>query len=378
MRDQRVTKLANRLINYSMDLKKGENVLIEMFDGGEELSRALIDEINKVGANVFISTKSREMMKRFLINATDEQIKLAAKFECDRMDKMDGYIALEGAKNKYEFKDVPADKICSFLKYYSYPLHWERRIPNTKWIQLTYPSSELAQQSGMTLEQFEDLYYNSSLMDYTKMSNAMDALLDYMNKTDKVTIIAKDTDLSFSIKGLPARKCIGNKNVPDGEVYSGPVIDSANGYITFNFPTDVAGVDLGGIYENVRLELKNGKIIKATCDNDTEKLNAILDIDEGSRYFGEFALGFNPHVNITRPTTYIMIDEIVPGSLHLAAGHAYAASDNGNRSALHWDFIQMHTPEYGGGEIWFDDVLIRKDGKYIIEELECLNPENLI
>ncbi len=376
MDNKKIAKLAQHLIGYSVELQQGENILIETFDGGDKLVYALIDEIHKVGGNVFLSIKSNEMLRKLLLNGTDEQIERMAKIECNRMDYMDAYIGIESANNKFELRDVPIEKICSYLKLYNYPLHWKRRIPKTKWCQLSYPSISYAQEVGMSKEAFEDFYFDICLLEYEKMSLAMDKLVEYMNRTEKVRIMAKDTDLTFSIKGHPARKCVGKKNIPDGEVYVAPVIDSANGYIRFNFPSDYSGVELGRIFEDVSLEFKNGKIVKA-ISNDTEDINALLDVDENARFLGEFAIGVNPFINIDRPVTYILIDEAISGSLHIAAGESYAASDNGNRSALHWDFIQMHTPEYGGGELWFDNTLVRKNGRFVVEELRFLNPENL-
>ncbi len=375
MDSKKVAKLAKHLINYSVELEKGENILIETFDGEDELVNTLIEEVHYVGGNAFLSVKSNKILRKLLLNGTEEQIERMAKIECDRMDQMDAYIGIEGVNNKFELSDVPIKKICSYLKLYNYPLHWKRRIPNTKWCQLSYPSTSYAQQAGMSREAFENLYFDICLLEYERMSLAMDKLVDYMDRTDKVRIVAEDTDLTFSIKGYPARKCIGKKNIPDGEVYVAPVIDSANGYITFNFPSDYSGVELGDIFENVRLEFKNGRIVEARSNNN-EKINTLLDIDENARFLGEFAIGINPFINIDRPVTYILIDEAISGSLHIAAGESYAASDNGNRSALHWDFIQMHTPEYGGGELWFDDVLVRKDGIFVVKELKCLNPDN--
>lgn len=229
----------------------------------------------------------------------------------------------------------------------------------------------MAQLANMPTEHFEDFYFRVCNLDYQKMSKAMDSLVKIMERTDKVRIVAKDTDLSFSIKGLPAIKCDGKMNIPDGEVFTAPVKTSVNGVITYNTPAVYQGVT----FENIRLEFKNGKIINATCNN-TERINQILDTDEGARFVGEFAIGVNPFIETPMKDT--LFDEKIKGSIHFTPGSCYDECDNGNKSAIHWDLVLIQRPEYGGGEIWFDDVLVRKDGLFVIDELKCLNPENLI
>ena len=191
-----------------------------------------------------------------------------------------------------------------------------------------------------------------------------------MERTDRVHILGPGTDLTFSIKGMPAVKCCGERNIPDGEVYTAPVKDSMNGIISYNTPSE----EQGFTFENIVFEVKDGKIVKASANND-ERINKLLDTDEGSRYFGEFALGVNPY--ILHPMKDTLFDEKIAGSFHLTPGASYEDAFNGNKSAVHWDLVMIQRPEYGGGEIYFDDVLIRKDGRFVIPQLECLNPENL-
>jgi aminopeptidase len=192
-----------------------------------------------------------------------------------------------------------------------------------------------------------------------------------MEKADRVRITGKDTDLSFSIKGMPAIKCDGKLNIPDGEVFSAPLRSSVNGVITYNTPA----VYMGVTFENIRLEFKDGKIIKATANN-TERINRIFDTDEGARYVGEFSIGLNPYIE--KPMKDTLFDEKIKGSIHFTPGSSYDECNNGNKSAIHWDLVFIQRPEYGGGEIWFDDTLIRKDGIFVVDKLKCLNPENLI
>jgi aminopeptidase len=228
----------------------------------------------------------------------------------------------------------------------------------------------MAQLANTSLEAFEDFYFDVCCLDYGKMSLAMDPLVALMEKTDRVRLVAPGTDLTFSIQGIPAIKCCGLRNIPDGEVYTAPVRDSVNGRITYNTPS----VYQGFTYENVSFTFEKGKIVSATA-NHTEKINQLLDTDEGARYVGEFALGVNPFV--TKPMKDTLFDEKIMGSFHFTPGQAYTIADNGNRSAIHWDLVLIQTPAWGGGELWFDDVLIRQDGRFVLPALEALNPENL-
>ena len=267
-----------------------------------------------------------------------------------------------------ELSDVPSEKMNLYNRIMN-PVT-DVRVNCTKWVVLRFPNNAMAQLAGMSKEAFEDFYYNVCTLDYSKMDKAMDALQALMERTDKVHLVAPGTDLTFSIKDIPAIKCAGTCNIPDGEVYTAPVRESMNGVIAYNTPS----LEDGFTYENIVFEIKDGKIIKATA-NDNERINAMLDTDEGARYFGEFAIGVNPYV--LQPMKDILFDEKICGSFHLTPGMCYDDAPNGNKSAVHWDLVQIQRPEYGGGEIWFDDVLIRKDGLFVIDELLPLNPENL-
>jgi aminopeptidase len=214
------------------------------------------------------------------------------------------------------------------------------------------------------------LYFRVCTLDYKKMAKAMEPLRKRMANADHVHIKSPGTDLRFSIKGIGAVKCEGLRNIPDGEVFSCPVKDSVQGYISFNTPTIYSGTK----FENVRLEFKDGKVIKATSNN-TKRLNEILDTDAGARYIGEFSLGFHPH--ILNPMCDILFDEKIAGSLHFTPGQAYEVADNGNRSAVHWDMVLIQRKEWGGGEVWFDGELIRKDGIFMPKDLRALNPDKL-
>ncbi len=371
MIDPRVTKLAQNLVNYSVSLMAGEKLLIEVSSVKNELVKELIKAAYEAGALPFVSVNSSTYNREIISSCSEEYVKLMAKYSIARMEEMDAYIGIRDNDNASEMSDVPSEKMNIYSKYYSHPVHHELRVNNTKWCVLRYPNPSMAQLAGMSTESFENLYFDVCNLDYSKMATAMAALVDIMDKTDKVHITGPGTDLTFSIKGIPSISCAGLMNIPDGEVFTAPVRDSVTGFISYNVPS----TNDGFTFENVRLEFENGKITKATS-NDTKKMNDIFDKDEGARYVGEFALGVNPY--ITKPMNDILFDEKISGSFHFTPGSCYKEADNGNDSSEHWDLVCVQTHEYGGGEIWFDDVLIRKGGLFVLDSLLCLNPENLI
>lgn len=373
MQDGRINKLAESLVNYSCKVKKNENVLIKVYGEGEEynLVIALIKEIYKAGGNPFVWNHNPQITRELLKDCNEEQIKIWAESDLILMQKMDAYIGIWGGSNNAENSSVSMKHNQIYEKFYSNPVHMHERVKNTKWVILNYPTPSMAQQASMSTDEFEDFYFKVCNLDYSKMSKAMDNLVELMNKTDKVKIIGKGTDLSFSIKDIKAVKCAGEMNIPDGEVFTAPVRDSINGILSYNAPSLYND---GFTYENIKFEFKNGKIIKAKA-NYTERINAILDTDEGARYIGEFSLGLNPYIR--KPMKDILFDEKIMGSFHFTPGSCYDEAPNGNKSIIHWDLVCIQTEDYCGGEIYFDDVLIRKDGIFIVDSLKCLNPENL-
>jgi len=372
MMDPRYEKLADVLIGYSTELRKGEKILIETFDIPEEMVVALVRRTVEAGGIPLIDTKHNVALRALYANASEEQMRLIGDIEKYRMERMDAYIGLRGSHNISELSDVPSDRMKLYQAHWLKPVHLEIRVPKTKWVVLRWPTPSMAQQAGMSTEQFEKFYFDVCTLDYSRMDAAFQPLKDLMERTDRVHIKGPlDTDLEFSIKDIPAVPCAGKLNIPDGEIFTAPVKDSINGVIHYNTPT----LYQGQTHEDVRLVFRDGKIVEAT-GSDTEKLNEILDSDEGARYVGEFALGVNPYID--RAMKDILFDEKIKGSFHFTPGNAYDEADNGNKSQVHWDMVLIQTPEYGGGEIWFDGVLVRKDGRFVPEELQGLNPENLV
>ena len=369
--DPRIELLAKNLITYSTNLQQGEKILIEMFDDALPLAKALVAEAYKAGGIPFLTLKNNQLQRVLLQNATIDQLKDIATWEAERMSKMNAYIGIRASENISELSAVPTEQLQLFQQHWQKPVHTDLRVAKTKWCVMRYPNHSMAQLANMSTEDFENFYFDVCNLDYAKMDRAMSPLVALMEKTDKVKIIGPGTDLAFSIKDIPAIKCSGLRNIPDGEVYTAPVKTSINGHLTYNTPA----IYQGTTYENIRLEFAEGKIIKATA-NHTDKINKVLDTDEGARYIGEFAIGLNPHISIPMKDT--LFDEKIKGRFHLTPGNAYDHACNGNKSAIHWDLVCIQTPDYGGGEIWFDGVLIRKDGRFVIPELAGLNPERLL
>lgn len=370
MLDPRNTKLADLLINYSTEMKPGQKILIEVTGEATELVAEIVKTAYKAGALPYIAVNEPQLSRVLFSEATETQFKDMARWEVARMKEMDAYISIRAGMNVSEMSAVPHERMKLHSEHYYKPLHIDLRVEHTNWCVLRYPNPSMAQLANMCTEHFEDLYYRVCTLDYAKMSRAMDNLANVIKNTDRVRITAKDTDLTFSIKGLPPIKCDGKRNIPDGEVYTAPVKESVNGFITYNVPAVYQGVT----YDNIRFEFKDGKIIKA-ISNETDRLNQLLDTDEGARYIGEFSLGLNPYIE--KPMKDALFDEKIKGSLHFTPGNAYGECDNGNRSSVHWDLVLIQRPEYGGGTIEFDGRTIRKDGLFVIPELECLNPEQL-
>ncbi len=367
MHDPRIETLANLLLDHSCSLQKGETILIEAIDLPEaNLICALVEGATDRGAVPLVTCKQNAVLRSLYRTATKESMELAARFERQRMEAAQAYIGVRGASNSSQFADVPQPQMDLYQKHWWNPVHSEVRVPKTKWVVLRYPTDSFAQAAGMSTAAFEDFYFDVCTADYAAMGKAQEPLVARMEATDRVRITAPGTELEFSIKDIPVIPCSGERNIPDGEVFTAPVRNSINGTIRYNTQSRYQGT----VYENIEFQFKDGKIVHATA-NETEKLNAILDSDEGARYCGEWAVGTNNRV--LHPMLDTLFDEKIGGSFHLTPGQAYEEADNGNRSCIHWDLVLIQRPDYGGGEMWFDRELIRKDGLFVPDDLQGLN-----
>ena len=371
MPDPRQTQLAETLIQYSCAIEPGDKILIEAIDIPHSFTKELVRVASDAGALPFVTLKSQEVWRALHLDSSAEQMRLIGEVEAKRMAAMDAYIGVRGSDNVSEWSDVPADRLAHYEQNVWKPVHIELRVPETRWVVLRWPNPSMAQLAQMSTEAFEDFYFSVCNIDYARMSEAMSPLQKLMTATDQVRLVAPGTDLRFSIAEIPAVCCDGHRNIPDGEVFTAPVRDSIDGTIQYNTPTIYQGVT----HENIRFEFKQGKIVDA-ASTQTEHLEKVLDTDDGSRYVGEFSLGFHPRIR--KPMKDILFDEKIAGSIHLTPGQAYKEAWNGNKSAIHWDLVLQMDESVGGGEIWFDDVLVRKDGRFVLDDLQPLNPDQLV
>ncbi|MEZ0326895.1 MAG: aminopeptidase [Fimbriimonas sp.] len=373
MVDPRITRLAELLCSHSCELTADDKLLIHAFDIPEEAVAEVARVAQQSGADVAVRLESSLVRRQLMLGMTERNARLIAESERHEMEQMTAYIALRGSHNYAELSDVPGETQNIWNKEYTQPVVFGVRVPKTKWVALRWPTPGMAQQANMSTPAFEQFYFDVCTVDYAKMGEACKPLADLMNRTDRVRIVGpSDTNFEFSIKGIGAVPCTGERNIPDGECFSAPVRESVNGIVQFNTVSLYQGTE----FKDIRYVIKNGRIEEASAGSQTDKLNEILDTDEGARYFGEWSLGFNPYV--LHPMKDTLFDEKIAGSFHFTPGNAYdPPGGNGNKSAIHWDTVLIQRPEYGGGEIYFDDVLIRKDGMFVLPELLALNPENL-
>jgi aminopeptidase len=371
MTDPRWKKLADVLIDYSIKLRKEEVVVIFATDAPEEMVALLIKKIYEVGGIPLIVSRNERELRAYIKDTNEATMRLYGEVELSMCKRAKAAIFLVGSPNLTELSDVPTEKMDLYIKYRQGPVIFDWIVNNLRWVLLNWPLTSLAQAAEMSTEAFEDFFFQSCTMDYSRMSAAMDPLVELMRRTDRVRLVSPGTDLEFSIKEIPVIKCAGEMNLPDGEVFTAPVRDSINGTIRYNTRTSY----LGKVYDSIAFKFKDGRIVDSTSSR-TEEMNAVLDTDEGARYVGEFAIGVNPYV--TKPMLNILFDEKIAGSIHLTPGNAYDVAPNGNKSLIHWDLVLIQTKKWGGGEIYFDGKLVRKDGLFVVDELLGLNPENLM
>jgi aminopeptidase len=370
MPDPRHHALAETLVRYSCALEPGETVLIEAVGVPHAFTRELVRVAASAGARPVVWLKEPSVTRELLLAASREQLELTALGEAATMAGVDAYVGVRGGDNVAELADVPSEAMRLWESIVFQRVHLEERLKK-KWVVLRWPSPSMAQLADRSTAAFEDFYFDVCTLDYGRMSAAMRPLVELLERTDRVRLVAPGTDLSFSIRDIPAVPCDGRRNIPDGEVYTAPVRDSVEGTIRFNVPTIYQGV----AHQDVALTFEAGRIVDASSSK-PDHLAEVLDSDEGARFVGEFALGFHP--GITEPMRDILFDEKIAGSIHLTPGNAYREAWNGNASQIHWDLVLMMDPAHGGGEVWFDDQLVRKDGRFVPVELDGLNPENLL
>ncbi|MCC7495270.1 MAG: aminopeptidase [Fimbriimonadaceae bacterium] len=371
MVDPRVNRLADILVQHSLRLQPGESVLLEATDADDAVVAAMVARIGAAGAVPYVAQRSQAVQRQLLLLGSEPLMRLTGAIEVDRMSRVDAYIGLRAGWNISELSDVPAEAMRLYTEHVAKPVHFDLRVPRGRWVVLRWPTPSMAQLAGVSTAAFTDFFFEVCTVDYARLTTAMQPLVDRLQRTDQVRLVGPGTDLRFSVRDIPAILCGGEYNIPDGEVFTAPVRDSVEGTIAFNAPTIYHGVG----FDNITLTFRAGQIVEAT-GSDTARLNEILDTDPGARYVGEFAIGVNPL--ITRPMRDILFDEKIAGSIHFTPGNAYDEADNGNRSQVHWDLVLLQDPAHGGGAIYFDGELVRRDGLFVVPDLTPLNPNQLL
>jgi aminopeptidase len=366
VRDPRIDAFAQTIVGHATGVQKGDRVLIEMVGSERDLVQSLIAHVTAAGGEPYVELTDRAVQRTLISSMGRAQLETWRDLALHRMRQMDVYIGIRAGENANEWAGIPPEALRAYETHFYHPVHLEQRVKHTRWVVMRYPNASMAQQAGMNTDAFADFYFSVCNIDYARLSRAMKALVARMEATDRVRIIAPHTDLSFSIRGMKAIPCCGHRNLPDGEVFTAPIRDSVEGTIHYNVPSVYAGTT----FEHVRFRFSRGRIVEAHA-SEQARLESILDTDEGARYIGEWSLGFHPF--ILHPMKDTLFDEKIAGSLHVTPGQAYEEADNGNRSSIHWDLVLIQRPEYGGGQVWFDDTLIRQDGEFVVDDLRALN-----
>ncbi len=367
MHDIRLEKLADLLVNYSVKVKPDDKVAIAGENIATPLINALYARVLQAGGHPLVSPRSTDTMELLYKYGTREQIEYVHESQRTITEKYDVRISILGCENSKALSLVPAEKSVWFDKSRSELMKTMMRraaAGEFRWVVAPYPTAAMAQDAEMSLSEYEDFVYKACMPDlsdpvsyWEKVSGEQQRIVDWLKGKEKVHVIARDTDLHLSIAGRKFINCDGKNNMPDGEVFTGPVENSANGHVYFSYPAIEAGREVTG----VRLWFQDGKVIKATAEKNEEFLLKTLDTDEGSRYLGEFAIGTNE--GIQQFTREILFDEKIGGSFHMALGAGYPETGSKNESAIHWDMV---CDLRQGGEIWVDDELLYKNGKFVI------------
>ena len=368
MKDPRIEKLADLLVNYSVAVKPGDKVVVQGSIAGEPLLQAVFASVLKAGGNPIVMPSlpgSEETMYRY---ANDAQLQHVPEPQKLIMSTYDARIVILAEQNTKELSHVDPAKMVlrSRARTELMKIMMERSAAGSlRWVLGPYPTNALAQDAEMSLSDYEDFVYSACLPDmndpigyWRKFSDWQQKIVDWLKGKQRVRVKGKETDLTMSIAGRQFINCNGKVNMPDGEVFTGPVEDSMNGHVLYSFPAIEHGHEVSGI----RLTFEHGQVVKATAEKNQEFLLKTIATDEGSRRVGEFAIGTNE--GIKQFTREILFDEKIAGTFHMALGAAYPETGSQNESAVHWDMI---CDLRDGGEIWVDDVLLYKNGKFVIK-----------
>ncbi len=356
MADKRIAKLAKILVNHSLSVRKGENVLIV---SSSELAKPLVLEVYKeillAGAHPLVSIKLEEAANIFFEYASETQLRHLPKTQLHEAKNMDCFVNIRAPLNKKALSNIDPQKAGTRSKALK-PIG-EEIVNNKRWVLTNFPTQALAQEADMSLSEYEDFLYRATNIDWDKVKKQEESLQKVLDKGKTVRIMGQDTDITLSIKGRKSIPCHGIRNMPDGEVFLSPIEDSAEGHIYYEMPAIYQGREVTGI----RLRFKKGKVVEATATKNEKFLHTMLDTDRGARFLGELGIGTN--YGIKKFSKDILFDEKIGGTVHLAVGRSYESAGGTNKSAIHWDMIKDLRQ---GGCIFIDGKPIQKNGKFLI------------
>lgn len=363
-----IEKYARVLVDYSVAVKERDLVII--YARGYE-AQPLVKEIYKQclikGANPVVRTSMDELAETFIKYANDSQLEYIDEMSKIEVEKADVMIFIGAPTNIKNMAQADTKKLAKRSKA-THPILAKRLERSARgdmrWVIADYPTNALAQEANMSLEEYCEFLINSCYLDlenptqkWIEIDTEQKRIASILNTTTKLRITGDKTDITFSTKDRIWVPCSGNMNFPDGEIFTSPVEDSAKGTIYFDFPQNYHGSTSKEVY----LTLKNGKVVEAHAESGNEFLQSMLNMDEGSKFVGEIAIGTNDRIQ--NVTGNILFDEKIGGSIHMALGASYPEAGGKNQSGLHWDMIKNMKE---GGKIYADDKLIYKNGKFII------------
>ncbi|HET7578844.1 MAG TPA: aminopeptidase [Bacillales bacterium] len=352
MADPRVEKLADILVNHSVEVQKGDRVLIMGSSEAAPLIREVYRKVLRQGARPETQISIPGLSRIWADEAGEEQLKDIEVMEW-LIKHVDAFINIPASSNTKEMTGVDSQKMQLAQEAFQ-PVQKYVMSGKVRGVVTEFPTNAAAQDAEMPLEAYEDFVYGATNIDYAEMKESMDEASEHFNKAKKVRIVAEGTDVTVDIEGREAIVANGKRNVPDGEFFFTPNHLKTEGTIYYDWPAVYGGREVQGI----RLTFKEGKIVEFSAEKGQDFLEKTLNMDEGSRYLGELGIGTN--FGITKPTKSVLFDEKIGGSIHMAVGAAY--EEPGNQSAIHWDMVKNLK---NGGEIYLDGKLVQKDGKWV-------------
>jgi aminopeptidase len=364
--DARIEKFAQILVDYSAHIKAGDRVLIEATTAAESLVRALYNRIMEVGGHPIPLLEFPDQDEIFFANAKDAQLDYPPTFRKIAYDQFESRIRIASLLNTRALTGVEPKKLARRQKAVSQVTEAQMRRGATgefKWVTTLFPTAGYAMEAEMSLKDYEDFVYRACHADqsdpvaYWKAVEEEQAkMIARLTGKQQVSLRGPNVDMTLSIKGRKFINSCGTHNMPDGEIYTGPVEDSVNGWVKFTYPAIYNGVAVEGI----ELNFSSGKVTSAKAARNEPYLLEMLNSDAGSRFLGEFAIGTNFEIN--RFTRNILFDEKIGGTFHMALGAGYPETGSKNKSVIHWDMI---CDLRNDSEIEVDGVVIYKNGSFV-------------